>query len=120
MGKSAYKANHDKVTKEFLDSRISKTYQEQKWIQFCRFFLDRGFEVYLYEAKKTFSKYITIKKGDKKCKVRFSNHRPNAQKEKGNDCDFWVGVCNYTVNTTESVIKKVLCYFDSKESETNG
>ena len=104
------KASNLKVTKEFLNSRIHKVYGKAKWLQFCEELLDE-YELYLYEARHTFSKYITIKKNDKSYKVRFSNHKPNWRREFNKDCDFFVGVSNYNITTTEDALKAVNKYF---------
>ena len=105
------KANNLKITRDFLNSRVHEVYGKAKWLQFCEELLDT-YELYLYEARRTFSKYITIKKNDKSYKVRFSNHRPNWQRELNKDCDFFVGVSNYNVTTTDDALKAVHKYFN--------
>lgn len=104
------KATNKRVTKDFLLSRISEQYGKQKWISFCESLLEEGYEVYLYEARKTFSKYITVKKGDKSFKVRFSNHKPIYHREVNKDCDFFVGVTNLGVTTTANALEAVREY----------
>ena len=52
------------VTKEFLDHREGRAsasgFRRAKWIHFCHTMLDHGVHVVLYEARETFSKYITV------------------------------------------------------------
>lgn len=86
-------------------------YEKQKWVYFCEVMLDNGFELYLYEAKETVSKYITVCNGEKEFKVRFSNHPPIRSREIKGDCDFFVGRTNFkTTNTTEAIME-TLRYF---------
>lgn len=109
------KARNKKLTIEYLDDRanaaLSKGYTVQKWILFCKRMIEKGFEVYLYEARKTFSKYVTIKKGGKSYKVRFSNHKPIKHRELSNDCDFFVGVTHTGVRTTRMAYFSTLDFF---------
>ena len=109
------KADNILVTKEFLDKRasfsINKGYAKQKWIIFCEELLLEGYSVKLYEAKNTFSKYVTVIKDKKQFKVRFSNHKPIYQREIKKDCDFFVGVTHTGVRTTEDALAKIKSYF---------
>lgn len=73
--------------------------------------MNKGFKVSLYEARRTFSKYLTVERDEKKFKVRFSNHKPIKEREENNDCDFFVGVTNYKVTTTEDALKSVYTFF---------
>lgn len=68
-----------------------KNYSKPKYIEFIEFFYNLGFEVGLYRAKTTASKYVFIKKGNKEIKIRFSNHLPNPLKEEKHDSDYYVG-----------------------------
>lgn len=104
------KANNHKLTLSYLASRVSDTYGKQKWISFCETLILQGFDLYLYEARKTVSKYITIKQGKKRFKVRFSNHKPIYYKEVQRDCDFFVGVSNLGTTTTEDALQAVYKY----------
>lgn len=106
------KANGHKLTLSYLENRVSETYGKQKWIQFCEILINEGYDTYLYEARKTFSKYITIRKGNKKFKVRFSNHKPIKYKELLKDCDFFVGVNNFKVTTTDDALNAVRQYME--------
>lgn len=107
-----------KIDQDILNERAQRSikagYPKQKWIEFCETLLAEGYVLSLYEAKYTASKYITIKKGKKSFKVRFSNHRPNWQKEQMNDCDFFVGVSNNTVTTTVQALEAVHKYMEDE------
>lgn len=76
-----------------------------KWIIFCETMIEDGWTVKLYDSKSTVSKYLYISKRDLKFKIRFSNHKPNYQKETQEDCDFYVGVGHLGVMTTEELIQ---------------
>lgn len=110
-GTKSRKLVHEYLTFDILQYRISQKYGKAKWIEFAEDLLHNGYKVSLYEAKTTFSKYLTIEKGNKKFKVRFSNHRPNINKELENDCDFFVGVTNFEVHTTKDALNAVRNYF---------
>lgn len=105
------KVSNLRITRDFLDKRandaIQKGYPKAKWIEFCEEMLSSGYDVFLYEARKTFSKYITIHHGKQRYKVRFSNHRPIPARELKGDCDFFVGVTNLTVTRTHDAIAAV-------------
>jgi len=104
------------VTYEFLDKRaetsIKAGFGEQKWIQFSRRFLDAGFQVSLYEARQTVSKYITLQKDGYDYKVRFSNHAPIKTREANADCDFFVGRTNFATTTTAEAITAAFMFFN--------
>ena len=106
------KVKNKKVTTKLLESKISKQYGKAKWIIFCEILLAAGYTLYLYEASKTFSKYITIKKGAQSFKVRFSNHKPSFSKEFNNDSDFYVGITNFGITTYEDALRAVKKYFN--------
>src|SRR5882724_818198 len=82
------------VTPELLAARFdraaAKGFAKAKWIEFCELMLARRFSVELYEARKTFSKYITVSYSVagtvRTFKVRFSNHKPIRQREVNADC----------------------------------
>jgi hypothetical protein len=104
---------HDKrepVTREFLTKRADRQtnagYTPAKWIGFCQTLLDLGLEVGLYEAQTTVSKYIYVSRPGRSrvLKIRFSDHRPNYQKEVNNNCDFFVGVSHQRVTTTNDAL----------------
>lgn len=111
----ANKIKHEYLTPEILQLKTSRKFGKQKWIIFAEELLEKGFKVSLYEARKTFSKYLTVEKGNKKFKVRFSNHRPNIHKELENDCDYFVGVTNFEVHTTKDALIAVNNYFNERK-----
>lgn len=113
------KATNDIVTQEFLDDRCRRSsdagYEKAKWITFCECMLAQGYDVELYEARETFSKYITCWNGPMSYKVRFSNHRPNKQRELMKDCDYFVGWTHTGVRTTEMAIEATIKYLGDVE-----
>lgn len=111
------KAYNQYITEDFLKSRENTDKPVQKWILFCRYFMSKGYKIRLYEARRTVSKYITLIKDGKSCKVRFSNHRPIREREKNKDCDFFVGVTNFQVITAHDVALQVLKFFEEKNNE---
>lgn len=58
----------------------------------------------LYEARQTFSKYITVRHQGRQFKVRFSNHKPIRSRQFSNDCDFWVGFHHEGWSKTEDAV----------------
>lgn len=115
----SWKATHQLVTQDFLNDRAARSlaagYSVQKWIAFCSQLLALGFTVSLYEARQTFSKYVTVSDGDRRFKVRFSNHKPIKRREEMGDCDFFVGVANYQTTTTAQAMSAVLKHFERQE-----
>lgn len=118
MPKHRYKARNLKLTEAFLQERASFSlkagYQKQKWVTFCEVFLQKGFNLWLYEARKTFSKYITIrhpKLQGVQYLVRFSNHPPIKYREKNGDCNFFVGKTHLATTTTDEAILAALLFF---------
>lgn len=112
------KAKDEIVTYDFLQDRYERAcragYEEKaKWILFCEQLLEEEYTLYLYEAQQTYSKYITVYRDDsmKTFKVRFSNHKPLLWRELSKDCDFFVGVTNRTVTTTEQALEAVRRHF---------
>lgn len=112
------KARNLPLTPEYLKARAERTsalgYPKPKWVEFCDIALRRGLVAYLYEAKHTDSKYVTLRHGGKSFKVRFSNHKPILAREIGNDCDFFVGVANRTVTTTGDAMRAAMAHFGMK------
>jgi hypothetical protein len=86
---------------------IEKYYETTDWalpkyIQFIRRALEMHYKVWLYDYPKSPSKYVTVRHGKKlKFLVRFSNHKPIEYLEQKGTCDFFVGVTNQGVTTTE-------------------
>lgn len=111
------------ITVEFLTLRaehcMKAGFPKQKWVEFCECMLIKGYQLEIYEAIRTVSKYITVKKGKLKFKVRFSNHKPIQYRELKGDCDFFVGVTNLKTTTTRMAIAAVDEFF-SKKDLTNG
>ena len=109
------KATNKILTLEYLNERgnasLIRGFKKQKWVLFCEKLISLGFTVSLYEARKTFSKYVTISDGKKSFKVRFSNHKPIKFRETNGDCDFFVGVTHTGVRTTRDAYFATLKYF---------
>ena len=118
MSRRTKKATNLQLTSDYLKSRAEnctkKGYPVPKWITFCEALLAKHYELYLYEARETYSKYITIVCGKRSFKVRFSNHKPIKAREQSGDCDFFVGVTNFTVTNTDMALKAVLQHFNSR------
>jgi hypothetical protein len=109
------KATNIRVSQAFLDDRakraMAKGFEKQKWIEFCETLLGQGFDLSLYEARRTASKYITVRKGALAYKVRFSNHKPNKGRELEGDCDFFVGRTHTGIRTTSDCLRAVREFF---------
>ena len=101
-----------KVTAEYLNSKVSAKYGKQKWIEFSEILLNQGYTLFVYESKTTYSKYITVVKNGRYFKVRFSNHKPSIDKETLKDSDFYVGVSNSGITTTNDALIAVKKYFN--------
>lgn len=115
------KATNLKLTPEYLKSRAdglaARGYSKPKWISFCEDVLAVGLRASLYEARRTFSKYVTVTDGrGKSFKIRFSNHKPIKAREAAGDCDFFVGVTNQTVTNTDQVLAATLSHFNIREA----
>lgn len=111
------KATNIKINKDFLENRakvvIEKGYKKQKWVEYCEKMMSLGYVLYLYEARKTFSKYITVTQPGchQQFKVRFSNHKPIKYREISGDCNFFVGVTNLGITTTKDAILATIKFF---------
>lgn len=116
LKKRPAKANNAIVTPALLQQRAAWSkqlgHEKQKWVMFCETLLERGYNLTLYEARQTVSKYITVRKGDKKFKVRFSNHMPILAREANGDCDFFVGRTNLGISNTHNALHAVERYFN--------
>ncbi len=114
MSRLFRKVTNAVVTVELLDARTrdlhAKGYAKAKWIEFCEAMMQAGYCVKLYEARQTFSKYITVihPASLASFKVRFSNHKPAFERERSGDCDFFVGRCNNTTTNTAQAIAATL------------
>jgi hypothetical protein len=111
----AKKATNKKLTVGYLKGRaegcMAKGFKKQKWVEFCETLMTRGFELELYEARRTVSKYILVKRESKTFRVRFSNHKPISERELAGDCDFFVGITHTGTRTTADALKAVDTFF---------
>ena len=111
------KQRNDLVTPELLQARIGSGIMGiSKWIRFCQFFMERGFEVRLYEATNSVSKYVTLTRKGSSFKVRFSNHMPIERREANRDCDFFVGVTHYGITRARDAAIAAITFFKEKEN----
>jgi hypothetical protein len=111
-----YKAKDLPVTTQFLAGLWSPDapFPKQKWVEFCEALLKEGYWLTLYEARQTYSKYITVRKaGHSPFKVRFSNHKPIKSRELSGDCDFFVGVTNLGIANTQMALSAVRKHFST-------
>jgi len=96
------------VTQQFLNARVCQAkeggFPKAKWIEFCETMAADGFRCWLYEARQTYSKYITVSNGTTDVKIRFSNHKPDKSRELNGDCDFFVGKTHTGTRTTRDAI----------------
>ena len=86
-----------------------KQYPIPKYLQFMKAMKIAGYKIRIYEAG--VSKYIfTFGKGEANdiIKIRFSNHKPLLYKEREEDCDYYVGISNMQVSTTDQIIKQII------------
>lgn len=115
MSNKYKRAGGAQVTMGFVDgirkAYASKPYPVPKYVLFIENALKHGCHVNLYMAQKTVSKYVTVQCGNKQYKVRFSNHKPIPYREASGDCDFFVGVTNYAVTTTEQAWAAMMEHF---------
>lgn len=124
MRKFKKKATNKVITENLLRGRtsglIAHGYDKPKWIVFCEALMARGYVLTLYEARRTFSKYITVQKeGFPPFKVRFSNHKPILERELNGDCDFFVGVTNLRVTHTGMALAAVQRHFSGTDEIFN-
>lgn len=100
------------ITNKYLDYMV-KCYAKKgwntppKWVKFCYTMLEHGWNIFLHRAKTTRSKYIYIIKDKRNYKIRFSDHKANFRQEIKNDSDYYVGVGNFGVITTEQLIEQL-------------
>lgn len=120
------KARNRVVNADFLKHRaavaLEKGYTKARWIMFCEILIEKGFECSLYEARRTVSKYITVRVPgvhNKSYKVRFSNHKPIKHREAAGDCDFFVGITNLGITNSAQAINAVLDYFREEIQHEN-
>jgi hypothetical protein len=96
--------------KQMID-RYPEQYPTPKYLLFIRNAIDAGLEVGLHRAVTTRSKYVFVYHGQQRYKVRFSDHKPAYEREQAGDCDFFVGVANKTVTTTEQAWNATMRHF---------
>lgn len=112
-----------KLTLNTVNKRIisydTTRYTAPKWLMFCKCMLKHKYNVYYYEARRTVSKYIYVEnpRTDIVVKVRFSNHKPNVDKELKKDSTFYVGVFNFGIITTEMIIPKVVSVLNKLDND---
>lgn len=103
-----------KITQHYLDiikPRYARNqYPIPKWIIFTEQLLQWNWQIFLYRAKSTYSKYLYISKGKQTIKVRFSNHKPNKFNQVNNDSDYYVGISHSESLTTEALLEKLSLY----------
>lgn len=97
--------------KDRAECTVAAGYSCPKWISFAQTMLEAGFKVWLHEARKTPSKYLTVSRNNKSFRVRFSNHKPIEARELRGDCDFFVGHTNLTITNTQQAIKATYEHF---------
>lgn len=111
------KVNNGQINKNFLERRenycVGLGHKKQQWVSFCEIMLEKGFELYLYEAQRTVSKYITVSDGRYEYKVRFSNHKPIFARKINGDCDFFVGRTNLKTTHTAQAVLATMRFFES-------
>lgn len=118
-----HRATDLEVTEQFLKERVQHSaragFPKAKWIEFCEEMLKEGFQVTLYEARKTVSKYITVGCGGRYFVVRFSNHWPARSREDEGSCDFFVGKNNNSITSTWQAIWAVRDHMKSPRMTEN-
>lgn len=116
--KAQSKITNQLLTLEFLDQRERSfdKYERPKWMYFARHFLEKGWQVELYEARQTFSKYLTVIYNNRRYKVRFSNHKPILEREINGDCDYFVGRTNLRTTNTDSAIMATEIFLEMEEA----
>jgi hypothetical protein len=117
------KKAHQYVTKDYLMRRAnyarSAGFPVPKFIEFSVWALEAGFRVFLHESHSTVSKYVYVENGSRRnqFKVRFSNHKPNREKEVLGDCDFFVGIAHHRTTTTEMAKEAVMKWAQAQAKE---
>jgi len=105
--KNIHKAKKCKLPSiKTLIRQYPKKYPTPKYLLFIKTMLEHGWIVKIYIAK--VSKYVFIIKDEEVFKIRFSNHKPLLYKEEEEDCDYYVGISNKQMTTTEELIIKLI------------
>lgn len=116
------KRRQSRMTREEVEQLIAdypSQYPTPKYLLFMRYALDKGFQVSLHRAVRTVSKYVFVYHGQRRFKVRFSNHVPALYQELTKDCDFYVGICNTGVTTTRQAWFAMLEFFGMEATNDN-
>jgi len=104
----AKKCYPDKIAKK-ISGYANSQYEAPKYLRFILRMLREGWRVKLYIPRESkISKYVFVYNNDRIYKIRFSNHKPIIQKELDNDCDFYAGISNMKIMTTEQIAKIIL------------
>lgn len=110
-GKLEFKKNFH-LSKNLSKEKVQKLinnypsqYPTPKYLSFAYTMILKNWKVSIYEAK--VSKYIYCVYDDLIFKIRFSNHKPTYTRENENDSDFYVGISNLQVSTTEQIIQSL-------------
>lgn len=101
---------------EHARAAAARDHDPAKWVLFSTWWLYRGYEVRLYRAKRTVSKYVTVTDPARgvSFKVRFSDHKPILRRELDGDCDFFVGITNFDIHTTYDAVAAASEYFGER------
>jgi len=103
----SYAEKYDLEKVKYEIDNYPSQYPTPKWLLFVQSLLLTGWIVGVHKAETTHSKYVYIRKDKKRYKIRFSNHRPSKKKELYGDADFYVGISNLNVTTTEQVLQEI-------------
>ncbi len=113
--KKPKKATDKKVDDALIEHRTQWNkklgFNRPQYISFMEIMRSKGFECYLYEARRTRSKYVTVTCGTNSIKVRFSDHKPIAIREARGDCDFFVGRTHAGWTTTAQAVLFAIQHF---------
>lgn len=101
-----------KFLADYAKNLADAGWPKSKWISFCENLLQQGYEVRLYAAKSSKSKYVYVIKGDRVFKVRFSDHSPHRNQIDTNDCDFFVGRSRLGITNTGDAMVAVAEFFN--------
>ena len=101
---------------EIIEDRYDGAgFSSPKYLQYIKMALEKNYKVSLYDAQTTVSKYVTVKKGKRTFKVRFSNHKPNKTKELNNECDFFVGITHLGITNTDNAWEATKKFFNDNK-----
>jgi len=104
----AKKCYLEKIARK-ISGYANTQYEAPKYLRFILRMLREGWRAKLYIPRESkISKYVFVYKEDKIYKIRFSNHKPTIHRELDNDCDFYAGISNLKIMTTEQIAKIIL------------